>query len=82
MPDKYIIEMFCDRVAASKIYQKDKYTDASAYEYFEMGRKRRLPIIHESTSNKLEKLLLMLKNEGEKKTFAYLRKCKGNLELL
>lgn len=81
MPDKYIIEMFCDRVAASKIYQKDKYTDASAYEYFDMGRNKRQAIIHESTSRKLEKLLLMLKEEGEKKTFEYLRKCKGELEI-
>ncbi len=28
MPLKYVIEMFCDRVAASKIYMGDKYTDA------------------------------------------------------
>ena len=26
MPLKYVIEMFCDRVAASKTYMKDKYT--------------------------------------------------------
>ena len=33
MPVRYVAEMFCDRVAASRIYQKDKYTDASPWEY-------------------------------------------------
>ena len=28
MPDEYIIEMFCDRLAASKIYNKEKYNDS------------------------------------------------------
>ncbi|MCM1133682.1 MAG: DUF5662 family protein, partial [Ruminococcus flavefaciens] len=32
MPDEYIFEMFCDRVAASKIYEKEKYTDRSSLE--------------------------------------------------
>ena len=34
MPFKYALEMFCDRVAASKVYLKKDYTNASAYEYF------------------------------------------------
>ena len=34
MPDKYIIESALDRVAAAKNYQKDKYTQASAFDYF------------------------------------------------
>ena len=38
MPTNYVIEMFCDRVAASMIYQKEKYTDSSALEYYENGR--------------------------------------------
>lgn len=73
MPDKYIKEMFCDRVAASKIYQGDKYTDASSLEYFEMGRNRRATLIHEETSRKLEYLLKMLADKGEKETFSYIR---------
>ena len=36
MPTNYVIEMFCDRVAASMIYQKDKYKDDSALIYYEM----------------------------------------------
>ena len=34
MPKKYVAEMFCDRIAACRVYQGEKYTDASAYDYF------------------------------------------------
>ena len=37
MPLNYVIEMYCDRTAASKIYMKDAYHDGSAYEYFRRG---------------------------------------------
>ncbi len=71
MPLKYVIEMFCDRVAASKIYLKDKYTDQSPYEYFDKGRSRRT--IHQETSDFLEKLLKMLAKKGENYTFMYIK---------
>ena len=71
MPLKYVIEMFCDRVAAGKVYKGDKYTDASPYEYFDGGRARRT--IHQETSDFLEKLLKMLAEKGESYTFAYIR---------
>lgn len=74
MPTKYVIEMFCDRVAASKIYLKDKYTDTHPLSYFENGRARRM--IHPETSELLEKLLVMLAEKGEEKTFAYIRNLK------
>ena len=71
MPLKYVVEMFCDRVAASKTYLGDKYTDAYPLEYFERGRSHR--IIHPETSDLLEKLLTMLRDEGEDKTFSYIK---------
>lgn len=72
MPTKYVIEMFCDRVAASKIYMGDKYDDSSALKYFEKSRKTRM--IHKRTSDMLEYLLLMLKYKGEDFTFSYIRR--------
>ncbi|MCR5331551.1 MAG: DUF5662 family protein [Lachnospiraceae bacterium] len=72
MPLKYVIEMFCDRVAAGKVYKGDDYTDSSPYEYFDWGRPRRN--IHPETSDFLEKLLRMLAEKGERYTFAYIRK--------
>lgn len=71
MPLRFVIEMFCDRVAASKIYMKENYSDAAPLEYFEKGVDSR--IINDETSALLEQLLLMLKNDGEKKTFDYIK---------
>ena len=71
MPLKYVVEMFCDRVAASKVYLKDKYTCKSPYEYFDKGRSRRT--IHQETSDFLEKLLKMLAEKGESYTFMYIK---------
>lgn len=71
MPLRYVAEMFCDRVAASKIYQGENYRDDSALKYFQGGKAKRR--IHPETSALLEKLLVMLAEEGEEKTFAYLR---------
>ena len=71
MPVKYVAEMFCDRVAAGKIYNKDKYTDASPEEYFARAKGRRA--IHPETSELLESLLIMLSEKGEDETFAYIK---------
>lgn len=70
----YLIEMFCDRVAASKVYQGDNYTNKHPLEYFLRGKPNR--IIHPVTSDELEKLLIMLAENGEKYTFNYIRKNK------
>lgn len=72
MPIEYVIEMFCDRVAASKVYMGKNYNDNSPLEYFEHAKGRR--IIHPETSDLLEKLLIMLAENGEDYTFAYIRR--------
>lgn len=74
MPMKYFKEMFCDRVAASKIYQGKSYTDAHPLEYFARAKDR--IIIHPKTAALLEECLIMLKEKGEKETFEYIRKLK------
>jgi hypothetical protein len=66
--------MVMDRIAASKVYQGDKYTDASAWEYYQREKPFLDHAIHPETQAMLEKILQMLKDKGEKKTFAYLRK--------
>ena len=72
MPLRFVIEMFCDRIAASKIYKGKDYTDSSPYEYFMRGKAKLL--MHPETAELTKKLLLMLKDEGEKPTFRYIRK--------
>ena len=72
MPDKYIVEMVMDRIAACKIYQKEAYTDASPLEYYEKSKQK--ITLHEHTRELLERLLKMLAEKGEEKTFQYIRR--------
>ncbi len=72
MPDKYIAEMICDRIAASKVYLKDKYTDASAYEYFINNLK--YTAMHPETIKKTKYLLSLIKDNGEKEGFRLIKK--------
>ena len=72
MPTNYVIEMFCDRVAASKTYNKEKYTDADSLKYYMRGRGHY--VIHPDTDELLHKLLEMLAQKGEDETFSYIKK--------
>ncbi|SDA40964.1 hypothetical protein SAMN02910368_00401 [Lachnospiraceae bacterium G11] len=74
MPRKYIAEMVMDRIAASMVYQGDKYTDSSALEYFRYGKSLGNNLIHPDTERDLEMILKMLSEKGEKETFKYIRK--------
>ena len=60
-----------DRIAASKVYKGKDYTDACAWEYFERGRD--FVVMHPRTKYQLEYLLTMLKEQGEERTFAFIR---------
>lgn len=71
MPVKYVLEMFMDRIAASKTYLKENYTDKSPLEYYK--RTRKVMVIHPKTRRQLEVLLVMLAKEGEEETFRYIR---------
>ena len=72
MPEKYVVEMFCDRLSACKTYQKEKYTDASALAYFERGMGHYT--LHPESEKLIRSLLTMVKEEGEEKTFDYIRR--------
>lgn len=72
IPLKYVVEMFCDRVAASKVYRGKEYTPDHPLNYLINGKDTRY--IHPETLEFLIKLLTMLKDEGEDKTFAYIRR--------
>lgn len=74
MPIKYVVEMFCDRMAACKIYQQEKYTDNSPLAYFKEGQQRYGSLFHPKSQELLEHLLIMLSEKGEKATFCYIKK--------
>lgn len=71
MPAKYVAEMFCDRLAASKVYQKEAYTDRSPWEYYDRGRS--YVIIHKESGELLESMLLVLAEQGEDAAFKFIR---------
>lgn len=70
MPIRYVIEMFMDRIAASKVYEKENYTDRKPLEYFERGKDC---MMHPKTKRQLTILLRMLATKGEKETFSYIK---------
>lgn len=71
MPLCYAVEMYIDRVAASKNYQKSRYTDRSALEYYLHGRE--FHMLHEDTKALLELLLYMLAARGEQYVNRFIR---------
>lgn len=71
MPVRYVVEMFCDRVAASKTYKGKNYKDSDPYNYYLKSRSHY--IIHPQTDALLEKMLKMLSEQGEEKTLGYIR---------
>ncbi len=71
MPVRYVVEMFCDRVAACKNYRGESYTDADAYDYYMHSKGHYL--IHPETARLLEFLLKMLRDNGEEVTLLYIK---------
>ena len=71
MPLRYVVEMFVDRVYASKNYQKEKYTDRSALIYYNNSKDHYL--LHPDTRALLEYMLEMLAQKGEKETFSFIK---------
>lgn len=71
MPLRYVVEMYIDRVAASKNYQKERYRDISALEYYWNGRA--FHVLHEDTKALLELLLFMLAAVGEKEVNRFIK---------
>ena len=71
MPVKYVVEMFCDRMAASKTYRKELYQDGDPWEYYAKSKSKYL--LHPASRELLESLLLMLRDRGEEETFRHIR---------
>lgn len=71
MPRKYVAEMLMDRIAASKIYLKEKYNRHEPLKYYQRGRGHRL--MHPQTARELERMLRILDKEGEQALFRFVR---------
>lgn len=71
MPVRYVAEMFADRVAACKTYEKDRYTTMSPWRYYK--KTKDYITIHPETRRLLARLLKMLAVRGEDEVYRYLR---------
>ena len=64
MPERYLLESFCDRIAASKVYKGENYVDSSPLEYFIV--KNYGALMHSESAKTLEEWLKLLAEKGEK----------------
>ena len=72
MPIRYVAEMFCDRLAASKVYRGDEFDPGDPYKFFLRGKGRQL-LLHPATSELLEEILITLRDKGEDAAFDFVR---------
>lgn len=72
MPVNYVVEMVCDRIAASMTYKKDAYDDGCPLEYFMNGYNHVL--MHPKTKALTQHLLEYLQEHGLDQTILYMRK--------
>ncbi|MDO4490290.1 MAG: DUF5662 family protein [Lachnospiraceae bacterium] len=72
IPKKYVAEMICDRIAASRTYEGKAYTDRSALNYYMNGYEK-FWFVHEDCREQLKFLLEMLAEKGEEETFRFIR---------
>ena len=73
MPPKYVAEMFCDRLAASKVYRGKGFDPGDPYKFYLRGKDRRL-LIHPATAALLETMLVTLRDQGEDAAFDSIRR--------
>ena len=71
MPRKYLVEMICDRIAASKVYNKGHYEDDMPLKYFERSMDK--IFMNENTKKELHAFLKMIAVFGEDRTFKFIK---------
>ena len=72
IPEKYIVEMFCDRVAATQIYHPERKDTKGALEYFMLNQHNYC--MHEESKKLLHKLLEMYAEQGWEATVRTIKK--------
>lgn len=64
IPFEYMVEMICDRIAASKTYNKKSYNNSMPYDYLSCDKS--LFLLNEHLKAFLEDVFYQLKEDGEK----------------
>ncbi len=69
MPFRYMLESVIDRISASKVYKKEKYTQAEPYDFFVNSKE--IHVMNPKTVEQISYLLKYLKENGEEKALIY-----------
>lgn len=76
MPLNYVLESVLDKIAASKTYQKQNYTDNYPLEFFTNSYE--IKVMNQETARQIQLLLTYLKDNGEKETLKYIKHIYSN----
>jgi hypothetical protein len=80
MPYKYVIEMFCDFIAAGKSYNKENWSVKTPWEYW-INKCKGVRILDKETEYLFEKLLWnMHESESEKAFYKFYKSIKKYLK--
>lgn len=71
MPPRFVAEMICDRMAASKTYRGSAYTNRDPWLYYAASKDHY--VLHPETRAQMERALKLLRDEGEQAMFHYIR---------
>lgn len=69
MPFNYLLESVCDKLAASKVYQKENFVKEYPYEFF--NKSYEIHVMHPENARKIKYLLEYYKDNGEEKALKY-----------
>ena len=72
MPIKYVVEMFCDRVAATMVYRGVDFDNQAPLDYY--NKTRFYYVINEKTDAILKDMLKHLANSSLDETIGYIKK--------
>ena len=71
MPTKYVVEMFCDRVAATMVYRGDNFDVTAPLDYYR--KTREYYVIHEETDAMIKDMLVHLSQSNLEETIMYIK---------
>lgn len=74
MPLIYVKEMFCDRIAASKVYKGKDFDKTAPFRYFNLGSAAKK--MHPNTALLLSSMLQAYAEKSDKEAFRYVRNLK------
>ena len=71
MPTKYVVEMFCDRVAATMVYRGNDFDVSAPLDYY--NKTHGYYVIHEETDAMIKDMLVHLSKSNLEETIDYIK---------